>query len=56
MVEQYYYMTWGRTYVLYAVTTDSDPEIFCIFCGSEGGVMKCVSVYGKITGFFFCVF
>jgi len=24
------------------VTTDSDPEIFCVFCGSEGGGMKCV--------------
>jgi len=24
------------------LTTDSDPEIFCVFCGSEGGVMKCI--------------
>ena len=24
------------------VTTDSDRDIFCVFCGSEGGVMKCV--------------
>ena len=37
------------------VTTDNDPDIFCVFCGSEGGVMKCVwednrflfSVYSK---------
>jgi len=24
------------------VTTGSDQEIFCVFCCSEGGVMKCV--------------
>ena len=33
-----------RVYVrrLIEVTTDSDLKIFCIFCGSEGGVIKSV--------------
>ena len=37
-------LVWDIVYVGWPieVTTDSDPEIFCVFCGFEGGVMKCV--------------
>ena len=35
------------------VTTDSEPEKICIFCGSEGGVMKCIWENNRFL--FFCV-
>ena len=38
---------------LIEVTTGSNPDIFCVFCGSDGGVIMCV---WEDNWFFICVF